>query len=134
MINQRVMVTAIIKNKKKYLLLRRGKKARLWKYRWQFPEGGIEFGESPEKALRRELKEELNLKVRNPKFLNFYSSTLRFFGKSLYHVLRLLYECEVRGKIRLGEEHDKHKWFTKKEMKKLKLMKGLELEELKDIT
>jgi len=124
MINQRVMVTAVIKKKNKYLLLKRGRNTRLWRGKWQFPEGGIKFGESPLDALKRELKEETGLKLKSAKFLDFNSSTIRYFGKSLYHALRLMFICKVSGNIRLSNAHDNYKWFTKRQIKKLKLVNG----------
>jgi 8-oxo-dGTP diphosphatase len=126
MLNQRVMVTAVIKKKNKYLLLKRGKKTTLWRGKWQFPEGGIKFGESPLDSLKRELKEETGLKLKNAKFLKFHSSTIRYFGKSLYHALRLMFICKVSGNIKLSNAHDDYKWFTKRQIRKLRLVNGFE--------
>lgn len=46
---------------------------------WATHGGAIEFGETLEQALERELKEEINVKPINPKFLGIYS------GEKMYH-------------------------------------------------
>lgn len=38
-----------------------GRRAGLWDYPWQFPQGGIDEGESSEQAMWRELKEEAGI-------------------------------------------------------------------------
>ena len=57
------VVAAIIRNKdNKYLITQRLPDAKYAGY-WEFPGGTIEDGETPEKALVRELKEELNIDI-----------------------------------------------------------------------
>jgi len=54
-----------INKKGEFLLTRRhapGVKA--WHNKWQVPGGGLEFGETPEQTLAREMKEELDVSVR----------------------------------------------------------------------
>ncbi len=47
----------------KFLMSKRGLKARDEQGTWEFGGGGIEFGESPEEAVKRELLEEYNCKT-----------------------------------------------------------------------
>lgn len=57
------VVAAIIRNKdNKYLITQRLPDAKYGGY-WEFPGGTVEDGEIPEKALVRELKEELNINI-----------------------------------------------------------------------
>ena len=58
------VVAAIIENKGKILCTQRGKdKHDYTSYKWEFPGGKIEQGESPQDALKRELIEELNMDI-----------------------------------------------------------------------
>ncbi|MEM5772230.1 MAG: NUDIX hydrolase [Candidatus Aenigmatarchaeota archaeon] len=129
---QRIMVTAIIKRKNKYLLVQRSKNNKTYVGYWQFPEGGIEYGETPLDALAREIKEETNLSLINAKLLWVYSSTLYPLKIGL-HIIRIFYSCKVSGKITLSKECEKYGWFNKKEITNLKLIPGLNWEELKEI-
>jgi len=58
---QKIRVTGIIKNKDKFLLLHQSGPLHVW----EFPSGGIEFDETPEQAIERELKEETGMKAVN---------------------------------------------------------------------
>ena len=51
---------------------------------WQFPQGGIQLGESPEQALYRELREEVGLLPEHVEILAQTSDWLR------YHTLDVL--------------------------------------------
>ncbi|WP_425529159.1 NUDIX hydrolase [Leptospira levettii] len=65
--SMRVRVAALIQDPKgKILLVQQQKKQSGY---WLLPGGGIEFGESGEEALKRELREELSLEVSHTEFL-----------------------------------------------------------------
>jgi 8-oxo-dGTP diphosphatase len=84
---------------------------------WEFPGGGIEFGESPEDAAVRETKEETSLDVRSTG-LHAVGSTVTPQGK---HHIFFCYKCKiVGGKERVGDEdHDNIGWFSIREMERL---------------
>jgi putative (di)nucleoside polyphosphate hydrolase len=53
-----------------------GKRVR--QHSWQFPQGGIKFGESPEQAMFRELYEEVGLKPEHVKIVARTRDWLRY--------------------------------------------------------
>lgn len=133
MLNQRIMATAVIKKNGKYLLLRRSRSNKMYSNMWQFPEGGVKFGETPEKALRRELKEETGLRLKRAKLLGAVSSNIEYFHKRIWHFVRLVYSVKVKGKIELSDKHNEYKWVTKAEMKKMRLLKGFKFGDVKGL-
>jgi 8-oxo-dGTP pyrophosphatase MutT (NUDIX family) len=56
--------------------------------------GGIEFGERSEEAVRRELKEELNVEINNLEFLGTLENIFTFNGGS-YHEVVLVYDGKL---------------------------------------
>ncbi len=71
----RVTIKALIQNEKSAFLLIREKMDK-YGYEWDLPGGGLDFGETTEECLRREIKEELNLNVdsieENPSYFLTY--------------------------------------------------------------
>ncbi|MEC8956707.1 MAG: 8-oxo-dGTP diphosphatase MutT [Pseudomonadota bacterium] len=66
---QRISVVAgILIDKNKRLLLSQRQSFKTFPFQWEFPGGKIVAGESPEMALIRELKEELNINAKQLKF------------------------------------------------------------------
>ena len=123
-----LMVSAFIEMDGKFLILKRSKKCKTNKLRWQLPEGKVRKNESLKQALKRELKEETNLKLIDAKFFDEFVSVIEFKGKK-YKLIRKIFKCKVRdkiNKIKLGEEHLIYKWVTLAEAKKLKWFKGFE--------
>jgi putative (di)nucleoside polyphosphate hydrolase len=51
---------------------------RVNEHSWQFPQGGIKYGESPEQAMYRELQEEIGLKPEHVKILGRTRDWLRY--------------------------------------------------------
>lgn len=112
-----ILVTAIIKRNDKFLIVQRSPQSKTFSGLWQFPEGKLELGEQPAKALEREIKEELGLRVKKTRFVE--ALTLVFpIGKENMHLLRLVSKLEVSGKVKLSEEHVECKWVTKQSLLK----------------
>ena len=103
-------VGALIKNNGKYLIARRANVS-LSGY-WEFPGGRVEKGESDEDALKRELKEELNISA---KVNSFFSSNLHEFPNC--KLLRKIYNVDIHDINFELSVHDEIKWITLDEMK-----------------
>lgn len=89
--NIRIRVAGIIMNsKKEILLIRQVKDGHSY---WLLPGGGIEEGERAVSALKRELKEELGLILKNAKFLVFNES---IGPKGKRHIIQLVYNVKLR--------------------------------------
>lgn len=99
------IVAIIIKDGKLLMLKGRGYNE-LWT-----PGGKIEQGESDEDCLRRELNEEIGVKIINLKFFKKYS------GKSFYHpnqiTIQKIYIVSVSGNITPGAEIEDFVWLSK---------------------
>jgi len=88
---------------------------------WEFPGGGIEWGESPQDAARRECFEECGLKIEVGKILGTTSAVYEKKGK-LKHAVYIVFEGKiVGGKLKLSGEHAGARWVGKNELVKLKL-------------
>ena len=61
------VVAAIIRKEDEILATQRGYGE--WQDWWEFPGGKIEAGETPEEALKREIREELSTEINVEKFL-----------------------------------------------------------------
>lgn len=109
------VVAGIIKREKKVLLGRRPQGGNLPGL-WEFPGGKIELGEVPEKALARELLEELNIQAEiGP--LKF--ATTHNYGE--VGVLILFYEINFWKGQPEAAHHDEIKWVGPDELLKLPL-------------
>jgi len=115
-------VGALIFNSKGEVLMVRTHK---WSNKWGIPGGKIKWGETSEAALRREIKEETNLKVTDIQFVLVQDC---IHSKEFYrdaHFVLLNYTCRATGRpdVKLNHEAQEFQWVTLADAKKLKLNK-----------
>lgn len=117
-----VGVGAVIFNKEgKFLLLKRGPKAQNEVGCWGFPGGAMEFGETIEETIKREVKEELDVAIKPLKMLTPVNHAI---PKEKQHWVAVPYICQLKfGKPKILEPQKNAEldWFTLKDAQKLKL-------------
>ena len=101
-----VVCCAMINSEKKVLLGRRRSEKKLGG-KWEFPGGKIHLGEEVEDALKREIWEELEIEIQDPKILH-----IKTHAYPHGNVLILFYTCKnFSGKPKL-KDHDQFLWCT----------------------
>ena len=100
---------------------------RVKQHSWQFPQGGIKYGESPEQAMFRELGEEIGLSGDHVKLVGRTREWLRYDvpdqwirrelrgnyrgQKQIWFLLRLVArDCDVRLRATAHPEFDAWRW------------------------
>lgn len=114
-----VGVKAVFVRNGKVLLLRNVRGKWQGKVYWDFPGGRIHEGETIEKALRREVREEAGIKEFTiGEIVGTY--LLKTDVEYKTGLMLLMYQCETKEeKITLSDEHDTYEWFAKGEIEKL---------------
>lgn len=82
-------------------------------FKWEFPGGKIEPGESREQALTREIKEELNGEILIESFITTIEHEYNSF-KITMHV----FKCKLLNNLEL-KEHINSKWVKKEELENI---------------
>jgi ADP-ribose pyrophosphatase YjhB (NUDIX family) len=77
---------------------------------WDLAGGFLEADESPERGLRRELREELGARVRSARFRGF---VLDHYGRGGVPVLGLVYTVRVSGAITARSDVSEARWFSR---------------------
>lgn len=89
----------------RFVMAKRSKNARDEQGRWDIGGGGLEFGESAEDTLRREIKEEYSTDVLNYEFLG-YRDVRREKDGMLTHWIALDFKVRIApAKVAIGEPH-----------------------------
>jgi 8-oxo-dGTP diphosphatase len=106
------VVAGLIFDANNRILSCRRPKEKSWPSWWEFPGGKIEFGETPQIALSRELKEELSLNISPSKII-----AEQFFNYYDKYVKLMVLNCGVIEEDRIKLlEHDEMKWLSKEEL------------------
>ena len=107
------VVAAIITDGGKIFATQRGYGE--WKDWWEFPGGKMEEGETPEEALKREIREELATEIAIKKFLTTVEHDYPKF-----HLTMHCYICKViSGRLTLLE-HEAARWLSAEELTAVK--------------
>ena len=103
------VVAAVIKKDDKIFATQRGYGE--FKDGWEFPGGKIEDGESPEHALIREIKEELDTDINVGELID----TIEYDYPN-FHLSMDCFWCEImQGGLEL-KEHEAARWLSKEEL------------------
>ncbi len=74
---------------------------------WEFPGGKVEAGESPEEALRREIREELEVEVNVGDLIDTIE-----YDYPAFHLSMKCYACTIAGGSPHILEHEAARWLT----------------------
>ena len=111
-------VRGIIKNDaNEILIVKRHPNSRTDPEMWELPGGKVESGEEFADALVREIKEETNLDVEIGDFAEAIQNN--YSHKRTVQIM--MYLCEVKGEIKISDEHTEWMWAS------LEKIKGLEI-------
>lgn len=110
------VVAAIIQNEGRFLCVQRDEgKFDYISFKYEFPGGKIEAGESREQALLREIREELSIEINiNKEFM----TVIHQYPDFMLTMHGFLCTCHEVGKLHLNEHID-YKWLPKYELDSL---------------
>lgn len=99
------VVAAIITDNEKIFITRRGYGDFI--DMWEFPGGKVEYSETKEEALIREIKEELELDINEIDYL-----TTVEYDYPNFHLIMHCYTCKISGGTLSLHAHNDAKWVT----------------------
>lgn len=99
------VVAAIIRKGYKIFATQRGYGE--WKDWWEFPGGKMEVGETPEDALKREIREELSTEISVDEFL----CTVEY-DYPAFHLKMHCFWCHIESGSLVLKEHEAAKWLS----------------------
>ena len=99
------VVAAIIREGDKIFATQRGYGE--WKDWWEFPGGKMEAGETPEEALKREIREELSTEISVDEFL----CTVEY-DYPAFHLKMHCFWCHIESGSLVLKEHEAAKWLS----------------------
>ena len=107
------VVAAIIRKEGKIFATQRGYGE--WKDWWEFPGGKMEPGETPEEALKREIREELSTEIRVDELL----CTVEY-DYPKFHLTLHCYLCSLVTEALHLNEHEAARWLANDELDSVK--------------
>ena len=112
------VVAAIIIKDDKYFIAQRNKNKHMG-LSWEFPGGKVEKGETLEIALRREIKEELNIEINIKNKIGEENYKDDKINVKLHYFICSHFNGEI-----ILSEHEDSAWITKNEFKKYNFAEG----------
>ena len=109
--NKRIEVVAAIIHDDKGRIFATQRGYGEWKDWWEFPGGKTEQGETPEEALKREIREELSAEISVDKYL----CTVEY-DYPKFHLTMHCYICSLLTDALHLNEHEAAKWLSEGEL------------------
>lgn len=104
--NRGISIDAVIVSDAKIILIKRG--ANPFKGFWALPGGYVEWGESTEDTVSREVREELGLSVESCELIGVYSMPSRHPKQ----VINMAYSVVTSGNPKAGDDALEYEWFS----------------------
>ncbi|OGH10481.1 MAG: hypothetical protein A2857_00745 [Candidatus Levybacteria bacterium RIFCSPHIGHO2_01_FULL_36_15] len=116
----------VIKDGCVLMVLRNEKECPKAHLKWEFPGGKVNFGETPEKSVAREILEETGVVIKIKKLLPFVQTSYWEYEWGVQQTLCLVYLCNfVRQRKILKDHHvEKIDWIRIDEVLKLPTLPG----------
>lgn len=108
--NQRITVRAIIRKDEKILLLRRSDGRPAVVGRYQLPGGRVEYGEDPQSALKRYLRETVGVNLQTAQLFDIVSYVDHDNRDLQYFYVIYLASLAGEAKVHLGSRYDHYVW------------------------
>lgn len=103
------VAAAIITHENKIFATQRGYGE--FKDGWEFPGGKIEQGETPQQALIREIREELDTEIEVGKLVDTVE-----YDYPAFHLSMDCFHCKIKSGDLVLKEHEAARWLTREEL------------------
>lgn len=100
-----VVVGLVIKKGKVLMVQRNEPEAKDAHLKWEFPGGKVDFGETPEQAVVREIQEETGIVCKVKRFLPVTVTTNWEYSWGTQHTIIIGFECEFVSVENRKEDH-----------------------------
>lgn len=122
-----VFLGCVIKNKRVLMIQRNEKGCPGAHLKWELPGGKVNFNETPQESVKKELYEEAGVKVKIGKLLPYVQINYWKYPWGAQQTLILCFTCELLEKHRVKKDHhvEKISWVPLEEIEGLETLPGI---------